>query len=99
SLLQVNDVDTISLSENVRSHLWVPSSSLVTKVDTCFKQLLHCNNVCHIKFLLWFYILSSRSEEHTSELQSRFDLVCRLLLEKKKLYTKYFRQPYSSYMC
>src|SRR5204863_4274091 len=27
---------------------------------------------------------SSRSEEHTSELQSRRDLVCRLLLEKKK---------------
>src|SRR5438874_3692627 len=28
---------------------------------------------------------SSRSEEHTSELQSRRDIVCRLLLEKKKL--------------
>src|SRR5207247_4624747 len=28
--------------------------------------------------------LSGRSEEHTSELQSRVDLVCRLLLEKKK---------------
>src|SRR5699024_12365765 len=28
-------------------------------------------------------INSIRSEEHTSELQSRFDLVCRLLLEKK----------------
>src|SRR3989440_7950590 len=27
---------------------------------------------------------SKRSEEHTSELQSRSDLVCRLLLEKKK---------------
>src|SRR5699024_12395034 len=27
---------------------------------------------------------SPRSEEHTSELQSRFDLVCRLLLENKK---------------
>src|SRR5207249_9934483 len=27
--------------------------------------------------------LPRRSEEHTSELQSRFDLVCRLLLEKK----------------
>src|SRR5207249_11195555 len=26
---------------------------------------------------------TNRSEEHTSELQSRFDLVCRLLLEKK----------------
>src|SRR5438067_6999335 len=29
-------------------------------------------------------IFALRSEEHTSELQSRFDLVCRLLLEKKK---------------
>src|SRR2546428_11898804 len=29
-----------------------------------------------------------RSEEHTSELQSRSDLVCRLLLEKKKTETK-----------
>src|SRR5207249_7966482 len=28
--------------------------------------------------------LAPRSEEHTSELQSRFELVCRLLLEKKK---------------
>src|SRR5699024_11516162 len=27
--------------------------------------------------------VQTRSEEHTSELQSRFDLVCRLLLEKK----------------
>src|SRR5207249_10158579 len=30
------------------------------------------------------YRIVTRSEEHTSELQSRFDLVCRLLLEKKK---------------
>src|SRR5699024_12384590 len=30
-------------------------------------------------------IIILRSEEHTSELQSRFDLVCRLLLEKKKI--------------
>src|SRR5690349_25095197 len=29
-------------------------------------------------------VASQRSEEHTSELQSRRDLVCRLLLEKKK---------------
>src|SRR5207249_8067638 len=28
-------------------------------------------------------VVATRSEEHTSELQSRFDLVCRLLLEKK----------------
>src|SRR2546421_9618160 len=31
--------------------------------------------------------LEARSEEHTSELQSRSDLVCRLLLEKKKIYS------------
>src|SRR5260370_32376303 len=30
----------------------------------------------------------SRSEEHTSELQSHLNLVCRLLLEKKKNYAK-----------
>src|SRR5438067_8833078 len=30
------------------------------------------------------HVFGRRSEEHTSELQSRFDLVCRLLLEKKK---------------
>src|SRR2546422_6986093 len=33
-----------------------------------------------------------RSEEHTSELQSRLHLVCRLLLEKKKKKQKYKRQ-------
>src|SRR6266508_4189783 len=32
----------------------------------------------------WFSIINYRSEEHTSELQSRGHLVCRLLLEKKK---------------
>src|SRR3712207_8833675 len=31
-----------------------------------------------------YYVITDRSEEHTSELQSRQYLVCRLLLEKKK---------------
>src|SRR3989449_6021964 len=37
-------------------------------------------------FVPWtnFVIVDARSEEHTSELQSRLHLVCRLLLEKKK---------------
>src|SRR5207248_9888400 len=34
----------------------------------------------------------SRSEEHTSELQSPYDLVCRLLLEKKKISRRQARQ-------
>src|SRR5699024_12524034 len=38
-----------------------------------------CPRSCSLAF-----VMTARSEEHTSELQSRFDLVCRLLLEKKK---------------
>src|SRR5438034_4139090 len=41
---------------------------------------------------------AARSEEHTSELQSHSDLVCRLLLEKKKKtrqYTKHRATPHS----
>src|SRR2546430_10502092 len=38
----------------------------------------------------------TRSEEHTSELQSQSNLVCRLLLEKKKIIaTKQRHRPYS----
>src|SRR2546429_3710968 len=42
--------------------------------------------------------ICGRSEEHTSELQSRLHLVCRLLLEKKKktiYYTNNIRPPFS----
>src|SRR5260370_26081206 len=37
-----------------------------------------------------------RSEEHTSELQSHLNLVCRLLLEKKKYITQLTRPPQTS---
>src|SRR5206468_10327460 len=40
--------------------------------------------VRHCRLLVYQHVEESRSEEHTSELQSRSDLVCRLLLEKKK---------------
>src|SRR5438270_2512365 len=38
-----------------------------------------------------------RSEEHTSELQSQSNLVCRLLLEKKKKITKRHKQQHKDY--
>src|SRR5206468_11927495 len=38
----------------------------------------------------------ARSEEHTSELQSRSDLVCRLLLEKKKQNNTKYQQLYTT---
>src|SRR2546422_1970197 len=40
--------------------------------------------------------VAHRSEEHTSELQSRLHLVCRLLLEKKKKNTTYTSTPLMS---
>src|SRR5256885_5052860 len=46
-----------------------------------------------------YVLLSHRSEEHTSELQSPCNLVCRLLLEKKKKYNDTLdavTSPYSS---
>src|SRR5699024_11903213 len=48
------------------------------------RQRRHIKNSC--RDTLYQNIRSHylRSEEHTSELQSRFEIVCRLLLEKKK---------------
>src|SRR5258708_24064662 len=40
---------------------------------------------------------AERSEEHTSELQSPDHLVCRLLLEKKKTYTRTYSNPHNKY--
>src|SRR5256884_4190270 len=39
------------------------------------------------------YAQFARSEEHTSELQSQLNLVCRLLLEKKKKHTHFITSP------
>src|SRR3712207_8255742 len=55
-----------------------------------WKSEAHRDGLWHRCFHLWIcdpegpYLLVQRSEEHTSELQSRQYLVCRLLLEKKK---------------
>src|SRR5207253_8552320 len=51
------------------------------------EQLSHYEpktNRCYVRLTVWKANLGKRSEEHTSELQSRGHLVCRLLLEKKK---------------
>src|SRR6266481_6356734 len=51
---------------------------------------LALGNDTRIEMLREIRFPHSRSEEHTSELQSQFHLVCRLLLEKKKKKTKTF---------
>src|SRR2546422_5994668 len=55
----------------------------------------------HTKFKAEAYVLTKeeggrRSEEHTSELQSRLHLVCRLLLEKKKKVDTPRRRPHGT---
>src|SRR6267143_4552435 len=52
-----------------------------------YKDISACYHPCAVRLRLSNCsadILLLRSEEHTSELQSQFHLVCRLLLEKKK---------------
>src|SRR5438067_11750231 len=68
-----------------------PPRSTLFPYTTLFRSL--ALQACVRNFLagvIWILVLAApvrgRSEEHTSELQSRFDLVCRLLLEKKKKY-------------
>src|SRR2546430_9953695 len=46
-----------------------------------------------------FQVGRQRSEEHTSELQSQSNLVCRLLLEKKKKYIHTHNMSYSHTRC
>src|SRR5260370_23217860 len=48
-----------------------------------------CPNFPELQRFLEFWQTSLRSEEHTSELQSHLNLVCRLLLEKKKNHNIY----------
>src|SRR5690606_40543470 len=48
------------------------------------RKYLHLGVIFHLDHFLMIYSCFCRSEEHTSELQSRENLVCRLLLEKKK---------------
>ena len=40
-LLKVDDIDSVSLCEDIRSHLRVPSSCLMSEMDACFEQLFH----------------------------------------------------------
>src|SRR3989442_4480570 len=55
------------------------SASVVVRQDGRLQRLTADHVVCTLPFSVL-----ARSEEHTSELQSRPHLVCRLLLEKKK---------------
>src|SRR2546428_1385292 len=68
---------------NVRSKKQI--NRTISKPSTSARQFWKFVNLGLVNILIAALgIGSARSEEHTSELQSRSDLVCRLLLEKKK---------------
>src|SRR2546422_3239953 len=70
-----------------------PPRSTLFPYTTLFRSISRCSRCCSRSTLLVVGAApppdtsaphDERSEEHTSELQSRLHLVCRLLLEKKK---------------
>src|SRR3989440_6370796 len=70
-----------------RSLIISHNKTLAAQLYSEFKQFFPRNAVEYFVSYFDYYQPEAyipRSEEHTSELQSRSDLVCRLLLEKKK---------------
>src|SRR5207248_10970610 len=65
------------------------SLSLSLSFSLSFSLFLSLSLSLFLFLSLSFSLFLSRSEEHTSELQSPYDLVCRLLLEKKKILLSY----------
>src|SRR2546430_6781528 len=59
-----------------------PPRSTLFPYTTLFRSCCGCTECCRSGQALFLH--PERSEEHTSELQSQSNLVCRLLLEKKK---------------
>src|SRR5207247_10839455 len=87
--LPIYTVDTLSRAPRLQSERSQQDQRAVQSAEfrnTCFALLLRVAGVGQpaqqpdVAQFLQFELRDSRSEEHTSELQSRVDLVCRLLL-------------------
>src|SRR5258707_10768691 len=78
-------MDTVTLNASDPSeHSSMPWSNFLNKTWRLKKGHIIYSIRCNPMFKIIEEITPGRSEEHTSELQSRQYLVCRLLLEKKK---------------
>src|SRR5688572_33417233 len=73
SILTGHSINSIALFSSATLLIVVALLGLLTNADTAYHVAITSSFVTH-----------TRSEEHTSELQSQSNLVCRLLLEKKK---------------
>src|SRR5207249_6837696 len=70
-------------SSNGQVQMTMPVQIMILLTLLTFLPAIIISLSSFTRIIIVFHFLR-RSEEHTSELQSRFDLVCRLLLEKKK---------------
>src|SRR5690554_7024750 len=85
--LKINDLNENILPDDIEIVPFIDRTDLVnTTVSTVSKNLIE--GILLVSFIVFIFLFNwrtTRSEEHTSELQSRPHLVCRLLLEKKKI--------------
>jgi hypothetical protein len=58
-LLDVDDVDAIAFCENKTLHLWIPTTSLVSEVDSAVEEFAHCYN-CHDGTLLLRFLCTAQ---------------------------------------
>src|SRR3989440_1436637 len=86
------EIYTLSLHDALPIFEWVllQRAYKVPQMHQSYSHLLARHKRAHV-------VVKARSEEHTSELQSRSDLVCRLLLEKKKKKEKQRKSVYYTY--
>src|SRR5699024_11718905 len=81
--LSLHDALPISKRKNDRKRHYKPFPERNVNIENIqARNIFPVIQIPSMHHARWRRLL--RSEEHTSELQSRFDLVCRLLLEKKK---------------
>src|SRR5256886_7539944 len=80
--------DRYNQGELSRHGLWTATGRLEAQLDRLLVRPVRDSANRRLKNHLWrersYLFTFLRSEEHTSELQSQSNLVCRLLLEKKK---------------
>src|SRR2546427_6549627 len=84
-------MSSIALISRPEPDPWVPTGPFATPSATSMAPLdwvlasrSTCNSQQRLSSRDLHLFFKARSEEHTSELQSQSNLVCRLLLEKKK---------------
>src|SRR2546430_8947259 len=85
------EIYTLSLHDALPISCHSLGANIGAQLDTSKATMGVTCEACHGPGLKHVQAMEARSEEHTSELQSQSNLVCRLLLEKKKKKTKHIQ--------